>query len=287
MLTIDDAIQFLLSDESNLIQIKKCNVLKNRTISSLDNINTDKNNIIECFLFYLKNNLINFENYDNDTICDSFLKFFKLKIMEKNFIKSLNIDFPIKKQLYLRSIENNLNDCFGILFLSEFFNINVVISVNDQNYIIVDNKSIDKYKPYIILVYYENENVFLPTFEFGNKEVSLNHIEFSKILQDINIVNINLKNANTKIVSLQKQIKEIEEIEEIKEINSDTSLIDSESSEEIDDEVKNLISKTDSQLMKEKKELLLTVIGRLKLYQSGYENKKKLELVSIIRTYNN
>lgn len=281
MLTIDQAIEFLLSDESNLIQIKKCNVLKNRTISSSDNINTDKNNIIECFLFYFKNNLINFENYDNDIICDSFLKFFKLKVMEKNFIKSLNIDFPIKKQLYLRSIENNLNDCFGILFLSEFFNINVVISVNNQNYIIVDNKSIDKYKPYIILVYYENENVFLPTFEFGSKDVTLNHLQFSKILQDINIVNINLKNANTKIVSLQKQIKEIEEI------NSDTSLIDSESSEEIDDEVKTLISKTDSQLMKEKKELLLTVIGRLKLYQSGYENKKKLELVSIIRTYNN
>ena len=127
----------------------------------------------------------------------------------------------------------------------------------------------------------ENENVFLPTFEFCSKDVTLNHLQFSKILQDINIVNINLKNANTKIVSLQKQIKEIEEI------NSDTSLIDSESSEEIDDEVKTLISKTDSQLMKEKKELLLTVIGRLKLYQSGYENKKKLELVSIIRTYNN
>lgn len=284
MLTIDQAIDFLLSDESNLIQIKKCNILKNRTIASFDNINTNKNNIIECFLFYLKNNLINFENYDNDIICVSILKFFKLKVMEKNFIKSLNIDFPIKKQLYFRSIENNLNDCFGILFLSEFFNINVVISVNNKNYIIIDNKTIDKYKPYVILVYYENENVFLPTFSFGSKDVTLDHIEFSKILEDINIVNINLKNANTTIVSLQKQTKQIKESTSI---NSDTSLIDSESSEEIDDEVKNIISKTDSQLMKEKKELLLTIIGRLKLYQSGYENKKKLELVSIIRTYNN
>ena len=74
-------------------------------------------------------------------------------------------------------------------------------------------------------------------------------------------------------------------IEENLSINSDTSLIDSESSDDIDDEVKELISKTDSQLMKEKKELLLTVIGRLKLYKKGYENKKKADLVSIIRTY--
>ena len=51
--------------------------------------------------------------------------------------------------------------------------------------------------------------------------------------------------------------------------------------------IKDLISKSDSQLMKEKKELLLTVIGRLKLYKSGYENKKKADLVTIIRTYNN
>ena len=53
----------------------------------------------------------------------------------------------------------------------------------------------------------------------------------------------------------------------------------------MDDEVKELLLKTDSQLLKEKKEILLTVIGRLKLYKKGYEKKKKADLVSIIRSF--
>ena len=54
MLTIDEAIDYLISDQIDQIKIKKTNILKNRTIITMDNINTINNNIIECFLFYLK-----------------------------------------------------------------------------------------------------------------------------------------------------------------------------------------------------------------------------------------
>jgi hypothetical protein len=278
MLTINEAIEYLISDQIHEIKIKKTNILKNRTIITMDHINTINHNIIECFLFYLKDYINNFDN-NTDIIYESFIKFLRLKIKEKNFIKSLNIDLPTKKQLYLKSADNHFNDCFGILFISQFLSINVIIVVDEKNYIINDNTPIDHFKPFIILVYYQNDNIFLPTFQFGNKDITLNHIQFSKILKETTIININLRNANTKIISIEKPI------EENLSINSDTSLIDSESSDDIDDEVKELISKTDSQLMKEKKELLLTVIGRLKLYKKGYENKKKADLVSIIRTY--
>ena len=284
MISIDEAIQYLLSDECKSIELKKTNILDNRTILNKNNIKTLEYNIIECFLFYLKQ----YSNIDfsDSKLSESFLKFFKNKIMEKNFIKSLKIDFPINKQLYLRSINNNLNDCFGILFISEYFNINTIISVNENNFIITDNKDIDIYKPYIILIYYPDENIYLPTFEFGSNDLSINHEEFLKILnlEETFIVNINLRNVNTKITSLKQFIQNQEED---KISNSDNSLIDSESSDDIDDEVKVLISKTDVQLMKEKKAQLLTILGRLKLYKKGYEKKKKADLVTIIRTYNN
>jgi hypothetical protein len=293
MLTIDTAINFLLSSESKTIQIPNLNILKKKTILTLDNIQNMNHNIIDCFLFYLKEKLTDIET--NDTYI-SFVKFFKLKILEKNFLKKLNINFPINKQLYLKTVENNFNDCFGILFLSEFFNINTIINISDKNYIITDGKQLDNYKPYIILVYSPVEDIYIPTFEAGSSYLTFNYQEFTKIVKDKNthIVNINLKNANTKIVSLQTKSSN-----EILSINSDDldendllALTPRDDSDELDDtvneldtEVKQLISKTDAQLMKEKKELLLTVIGRLKLYQKGYEKKKKADLVSIIRTY--
>ena len=99
--------------------------------------------------------------------------------------------------------------------------------------------------------------------------------------KDTSIVTINLKNANKNIINIQEKPKE--ELEIFK--TSDSSSNESLSEESIDEEVEALISKTDSQLLKEKKDKLLTVIGRLKLYQKGYEKKKKKDLVSIIRTY--
>jgi hypothetical protein len=283
MLTIENAIDFLLSSESDKVQIQKTHILKNRSILSIQEIKNIKNNIVECFIFYVKNKLTNYDTNIHN-IYDSFLKFLKLKIMEKNFIKKLNPNFPFNKQLYLKSNINNLNDCFGILFLSIFFNINVVISVKDKNYILTDGSDIDKYKPYIILVYYQEENIFLPTFEFGNKEFTFNHEEFNKIILDdnTNIVNVNLRNANRNIINLQEKTKEKLNVQLSSESFSEDSDV---SDEELDDEVKNLISKTDAQLLKERKEILLTVIGRLKLYQKGYEKKKKSDLVSIIRKY--
>jgi hypothetical protein len=287
MLTIEKSIEFLLSKESDQIIEKKTSILANRSILPIDEINTMDNNVIECFLFYLKDKIPNFENKTDD-ICLSLIKFLKLKILEKNFIKTLNINFPINKQLYLKSVNNNFNDCFGILFLSKFFNINVIINVNINNYILTDDKPIDKYKPYIILIYHFNENIYLPTFEFGNNNLTFNHEQFSTILTDENthIVNVNLKNANTKIIYLQKKQIIVNDNTDDSDDSDNVSLIDSDDSiDELDTEVKQLISKTDAQLMKEKKELLLTVIGRLKLYQKGYEKKKKADLVSIIRTY--
>ena len=99
--------------------------------------------------------------------------------------------------------------------------------------------------------------------------------------KDTSIVTINLKNANSNIINIQEKQKE--ELEILK--TSDSSSNESLSEESIDEEVEALISKTDSQLLKEKKDKLLTVIGRLKLYQKGFEKKKKKDLVSIIRTY--
>ena len=284
MLTIEESIDFLLSDESNIIIENKTNILDNRTILPMNEIKTENYNIIECFLFYIKDKINNDNNDNNiEEICEALLKFFKLKILEKNFVKLLNINFPINKQLYLKSVSNNFNDCFGIIFLSEFFNINVIINLNSNNYILSDGKEIDIYKPFIILTYQSNENIYLPTFEFGCNNLTYNHELFSNVLKDENTykVIVNLKNANEKIVSLQEN-----KINVLSEESDNTSIIDSDdSTDEIDNEVKQLISKTDTQLMKEKKEILLTIIGRLKLYQKGYEKKKKADLVSIIRTY--
>lgn len=282
MLTIETAIKFLLSEESNEVKIEKTNILKNRSILPIQEIKNIKYNIVECFLFYIKNRITNYDT-DTENIHNTFLKFLKLKILEKNFIKKLNPNFPYNKQLYLKSNFENFNDSFGILFLSVFFNLNVIISVKDKNYILTDGSEIDNYKPYIILVYHQDENIFLPTFEFGNKEFTLDHEEFNKIMsdKDTSIVTINLKNANKNIINIQEKPKE--ELEIFK--TSDSSSNESLSEESIDEEVEALISKTDSQLLKEKKDKLLTVIGRLKLYQKGYEKKKKKDLVSIIRTY--
>ena len=108
------------------------------------------------------------------------------------------------------------------------------------------------------------------------KDLTLNHEKFKDILKETKIVNINISNANNEIISIQKTDDKN---------SSDTSLIDSDSSDDVDDEVKELLLKTDSQLLKEKKEILLTVIGRLKLYKKGYEKKKKADLVSIIRSF--
>ena len=140
---------------------------------------------------------------------------------------------------------------------------------------------------YIILVYYQEENIYLPTFEAGTQDITYDYQTFTSIVEDknTNIVNINLKIANEKIVSLRENINETDETNSILSIDSDNSDELDDTVNELDTEVKQLISKTDAQLMKEKKELLLTVIGRLKLYQKGYEKKKKADLVSIIRTY--
>ena len=273
MLNINEAIEFLLSDEILEIKIKKTDILQDRTILGINDLKDKNNNIIECFLFYVKDYIT---NLNDENIYESFIKFLRLKIKEKNFIKFLNIDLPKKKQLYLKSADNNFNDCFGILFISQYLNINVIISVDGQNYIINDNKPIDCYKPYIIIVYYQNDNIYLPTFEFGNKDLTLDHEKFKDILKETKIVNINISNANNEIISIQKNDDKN---------SSDTSLIDSDSSDDVDDEVKELLLKTDSQLLKEKKEILLTVIGRLKLYKKGYEKKKKADLVSIIRSF--
>jgi len=284
MLTIDDAIKFLLSNESKNIQKQELKILKKRTVLTLNDIKDIDNNIIECFIFYLKHKLSDINTTD---INDAFVKFFKLKILERNFIKNLNINFPTNKQLYLNTVNNKFNDCFGILFLSEFFNINTIINIKDKNYIITDGKQLDHYKPYIILVYYQEENIYLPTFEAGSQDITYDYQTFTSIVEDknTNIVNINLKIANEKIVSLRENINETDETNSILSIDSDNSDELDDTVNELDTEVKQLISKTDAQLMKEKKELLLTVIGRLKLYQKGYEKKKKADLVSIIRTY--
>lgn len=283
MLTIEESIDFLLSKESDKLIEEDLNIFENRTILPRDKLNLNTtNNIVECFLFYLKEKMNNFDSFDTD-LSSALIKYLKLKILEKNFIKKMELNFPSNKHLYLNSVKNNFNDCFGILFLSEFFNINTVINVNKNNYILTDGKKIDIYKPYIILVYEPNENIYIPTFEFGNNYLTFNHEEFQKILnyENTHTINVNLKNGNMNIISVQETNLKV-----LSEESDNTSLIDSdESTDELDTEVKQLISKTDAQLMKEKKELLLTVIGRLKLYQKGYEKKKKADLVSIIRTY--
>ena len=49
-------------------------------------------------------------------------------------------------------------------------------------------------------------------------------------------------------------------------------------------ETQKLLNKSDSALLKEKKDILVTILGRLNLYKSGYEKKAKKDLISIIRS---
>ena len=107
MLTIETAIKFLLSEESNEVKIEKTNILKNRSILPIQEIKNIKYNIVECFLFYIKNRITNYDT-DTENIHNTFLKFLKLKILEKNFIKKLNPNFPYNKQLYFFVFRNLL-----------------------------------------------------------------------------------------------------------------------------------------------------------------------------------
>jgi hypothetical protein len=273
MLSIDNAIEYLLSEECGKQDITN-KVLTDMNIIS-DNLINNKYNIINCILYYFTNY---FEEL-NEYVFEKFLIHMKKIFQKKKFFKTYDINFTKKKSVFLKSFNNNFNDTIGMLFLGKFFNCNIILTIKDKIYFLLDNSEIDIYKPYITLNYDITKELYLPMVKYGSNKIIYDHEEFSNILSNKNceIININLKNSNTELISLTQYNPNI-----ISESSTSEEMINNT----VDEETQKLLNKSDSALLKERKDILVTILGRLNLYKSGDEKKPKKELLSMIRTYN-
>ena len=273
MLNINNAIEYLLSEECGKVDVSN-KILSDMNIVS-NNLINNKYNIINCILYYFTDY---FEELNQYTF-EKFLIHMKIIFQEKKFFKKYDINFTKKKSVFLKSFNNNFNDTIGMLFLGKFFNCNIILTIKEKIYFLLDNSEIDIYKPYIILNYNVSKELYLPMVKYGSNKIIYDHEEFSNILSNKNceIININLKNSNSELISLIQYNPNI-----ISESSSSEEIINNK----IDEETQKLLNKSDSVLLKEKKDILLTILGRLNLYTSGDEKKPKKELLSMIRTYN-